>query len=1273
MSDTFRDKKWRVSYKTSSVDEQGRPINVLREFYIPALSRAVTYDRVAGYFRSSALAVASEGYTSLLNRPQGHIRLIVGADLDVKDVQAILNGDEKRMEKQLLNELSEPEKWDESIQDGVSLLSAMIASGRLELKVALRKHLISGEALAFDDTSDGYVHEKWMVMKDSEGNAIGASGSFNESLTAMKLNAENLDVYCSWIDGRDAERIREYETSFEMVWKNKSPALAVLPLPVAVREKLITIGNTYGRLQEIDERIRGLKSKPKAIELLRFAVLKEAPYMPGGEMIGIYTAPVEPWPHQEIVARKLVETFPYSWLLCDEVGLGKTIESALAIRSLYLSGIAKRILIAAPKSLTKQWHRELEDKTKLSFALSYGSPRISHTYICEDCSYEDKDLYSPNLNIVSTGLIARDKHEKALANGKGYDVILVDEAHYARRSNPTYSDSYPAEYGKLYRAIENTVRDKTEALWLATATPMQIDPIETWDLLRLTKRAASFVNDPTLTLDFYKTLGKLVRDEEISSSEWQFLGKSLYQIKESDPYLYDYIVKTCVDRRNSKLINRLEEPNRTIMHADKKYLIRPRFASAPLSRVMMRHTRKLLEVYRDHGELNSNLAHREVEPLLAIKFTPSEKVLYNMLTEYCSQLNEQIQNSNENAITMMGFYLNFLQLRFASSLDAILLTLKRRLNKVKLTLKFGISAHTQEELEEIISEIKSQEDMDIDEVDLDDITIDSLLKERSESDLEWEVESLKRMINAYQSLNETPSKIQRLLEILDKRKSKDNRIDQTVIFTRFLDTLHSVKSYLKTRNPQLRVGVYSGQESLYFNALTGLDEKVSHEEIKRLFLAGEIDILLCTDAAAEGLNLQSADMLINFDLGWNPMKIEQRIGRIDRIGQKHKEIHILNMCYVGSAEEVVYGRLWDRLKKANFIVGTQQISLLPVGAEEFKKLSSGEITEEELSQIAIRKINDQKRINESMEISAEDQYYIYKKDTIFNGHNKLPADLGSVWDALNRASFIDTHTTDPNNLIWRSEGTQSYPALIGTTNREAVSELVPLLTWGNKQFDDFLQAQEDSMLATFEGCIKKIVITSYKRSIVAWLVATKSGDNKLILNYNDLDSIEINEAANISDDIIKEAETQLANIMEEHTTIHRNIQKTIAINRVYEQAQSYIVAMGACTLLEQISITGESSASNAIKIMESNHDNKSRNIILPVDKDESLSLHFIFPAYTMGNQTFMPVNDILYECIIMRCHRALNSIKNKKKANVTIEELINNIKRNYFATYRYDL
>lgn len=147
--------------------------------------------------------------------------------------------------------------------------------------------------------------------------------------------------------------------------------------------------------------------------------------------------------------------------------------------------------------------------------------------------------------------------------------------------------------------------------------------------------------------------------------------------------------------------------------------------------------------------------------------------------------------------------------------------------------------------------------------------------------------------------HDTPTKIQELLNRLEQRRivGSSNRMKQTVIFTRFFDSLQSIREYLSARAPGLHIGVYSGKETQWYDAEARCYRRVTREEIKNLFLTGKIDVLLCTDAAAEGLNLQTADMLIIFDMGWNPMKIEQRIGRIDRIGQTHKD-YSCSICVI---------------------------------------------------------------------------------------------------------------------------------------------------------------------------------------------------------------------------------------------------------------------------------------------------------------------------------------------------------------------------------------
>ena len=114
--------QWRLSYRTSTVRPDGQPVDILHDFYIPALQRSVHYDRVAGYFRSTSLAAASQGFSAFVCR-QGRMRLIVGADLDPDDVRAVLQGDEARLAGLLNAELEQTDAWPDGVRHGVELLA----------------------------------------------------------------------------------------------------------------------------------------------------------------------------------------------------------------------------------------------------------------------------------------------------------------------------------------------------------------------------------------------------------------------------------------------------------------------------------------------------------------------------------------------------------------------------------------------------------------------------------------------------------------------------------------------------------------------------------------------------------------------------------------------------------------------------------------------------------------------------------------------------------------------------------------------------------------------------------------------------------------------------------------------------------------------------------------------------------------------------------------------------------------------------------------------
>jgi len=201
-----------------------------------------------------------------------------------------------------------------------------------------------------------------------------------------------------------------------------------MTLPEAVKQKMIRIGQSVKIPTEIDGSalFKPEVKPPSNIERLKFALIKDGHKLPRGRYVGMETSPVKPWPHQEIVALRLIETWPYSYLLCDEVGLGKTIEAGLAFRSLYLSGLAKRIFVSPPASLTKQWHREMASKFFLPFARSLSGSAVKHEYICPfEETKPSKSLLAPDLYIVSTGLISRKDRYPDIQQSDLFDIILI--------------------------------------------------------------------------------------------------------------------------------------------------------------------------------------------------------------------------------------------------------------------------------------------------------------------------------------------------------------------------------------------------------------------------------------------------------------------------------------------------------------------------------------------------------------------------------------------------------------------------------------------------------------------------------------------------------------------------------------------------------------------------------------------------------------------------------------------------------------------------------
>ncbi len=196
--------------------------NVVQDFYIPLLREAVTYKRAVGFFSSTALVEISKGIAEMASEG-GRIQLVASPYLSDEDIEAIKLGYENRdviIEKALLEQIKE-EPSDYYSMERLNLLASLIAAGIMDIQIAYTE----------DKNGLGMYHEKMGIIEDSLGDKIAFSGSNNESMTAMSINYETMDVFRSWGDPSEIERVRLKENAFYSIWNDTEPNIKVVKFP----------------------------------------------------------------------------------------------------------------------------------------------------------------------------------------------------------------------------------------------------------------------------------------------------------------------------------------------------------------------------------------------------------------------------------------------------------------------------------------------------------------------------------------------------------------------------------------------------------------------------------------------------------------------------------------------------------------------------------------------------------------------------------------------------------------------------------------------------------------------------------------------------------------------------------------------------------------------------------------------------------------------------------------------------------------------------------
>ncbi|MEM2099276.1 MAG: phospholipase D-like domain-containing protein, partial [Candidatus Bathyarchaeia archaeon] len=336
----------------SGLSFEGRGERIARGFYVPVLKQSVAYDRATGYFSVESLVHAASGVAGLIENG-GRMRLILGAHDVPKELweayqMGLRSGREvvEEVGRRLAEGLERIE--DVLVKRRLEALAWMFDRRILEVKVVLPRHVYLGQT--------GIFHYKILIFRDREGNVIAAEGSANETEPAYTVNGERIVVFYSWRDG-DKERVADLVQSFERIWSAEHPDFEVFNLPEAVYRAIVKFEPKSAPALETHEPApqvvaRGLLPACRFVRILpRVRCLAH---------MGL--GPVRLYPHQARAVSLARERYPFRVLFADEVGLGKTIEAGACVKLLWVTGYVRRVLVLAPKNVTRQWWDELRGK-----------------------------------------------------------------------------------------------------------------------------------------------------------------------------------------------------------------------------------------------------------------------------------------------------------------------------------------------------------------------------------------------------------------------------------------------------------------------------------------------------------------------------------------------------------------------------------------------------------------------------------------------------------------------------------------------------------------------------------------------------------------------------------------------------------------------------------------------------------------------------------------------------------------------------------------------
>ena len=815
-------------------------------FLAQKLAGAKSYRRIAGYFRSSIFELVGEEIASI---PK--VQVVCNSELDAADVLISKHARETALKGRWNEAPAEVEAL--LHRDRYRKLHELLTSGRVEIRVVPKDRV--------------FVHGKAGVIEGADGAKTCFLGSINETRSAFAKNYEIL-----WED-QSPDGVAWVEEEFAALWAD------AYPLPEAIIEEVKRIADRV--------EIRFADAKP---EDLPAAALAESPIYRGGEQL-------QPW-QRSFVTMFLQHRETYGrarLLLADEVGVGKTLSLAASAMVSALLGDGA-VLILCPSTLTLQWQVELIDKLGIPSAVWSSTEKLwlnSNGSKTRTRGPEDVARCPAQIAIVSTGLIFHDSEERQHLLTRKYGTVVLDEAHKARRRG-----GMGKQKDEPNNLLDFMLRmgSRAKNVLLGTATPIQTEVHELWDLLRILASGTDFVlgRGPTARwADFERSL-PIVKGTEIPAEDrdaWEWLRNPLPPASEDALFATLRLQLGLPDQafftdRGFGSLGFLEQ------QAISQALV-PGFLREhnPIVRHTVLRRRVTLE---DAGLLQRVGVSIHPNPeaqqgaYAGVEFE-GFGLLTNLPFDLAYRAAEDFTAALKQRTKAAGFMKTLLLQRICSSFASGRATAEKMLRRELLE---------EEEQAGLVADVLSA--LTAQEADY----LRTIVQELSRPEArDPKTAAVKYFLTEHRTDGKT------WLE------------HGCIVFSQYYDTVRSLAGELAVALPGEPVAIYAGagKSGIY----RGADfASVEREDIKAAVKRREIRLLIATDAACEGLNLQTLGTLINVDLPWNPSRLEQRLGRIKRFGQVRDTVDMLNLVYHHTQDEQVYAVISRRMKDRYDIFGS---------------------------------------------------------------------------------------------------------------------------------------------------------------------------------------------------------------------------------------------------------------------------------------------------------------------------------------------------------------